>query len=396
MSDAKIQYMGTETIVPSGRSAVMVSTGKTMAGDVVFYAGEGGGSVAVDYILESTGDKTDRTAEILAMLETYGVCQLGKGVFYVSNLDMPSDTTLQGFGHDSSIYLNKDVENGYAVQIGVHCTVQDLTIIGQYEGIPSSVGTRHGIIVKGDASTDNTFDVRWMPTITNCYIEGFTGGGITCHDTGYGLLHGLNVTNCKIYNCGAGINIDEWSEYHRFTNVACHSCRYGCINNGGNNVFVNCTFSQNTTGFSITGNNFSVGHANDAHGSTIGCIINHSGNNNGRAIEILGTTSGYVFQGCQVFYGSIYVNNARGVTFDGMNFGQNIPIEIYHGGLIMFTDCAFSTAPIMTTVDNKNVKMFHCYTLDGAQIGESIKFDPWKFTFADGTVDDRKVLINES
>lgn len=396
MSDTKIQYMGTETTVPSGQRAVMVSTGKTMAGDVVIYAGEGGGAASVAYILESTGDATDRTAEILTVLETYGICQLGKGDFYVSNLDMPAETTLQGIGHDSSLRLSTDVAEGYAVQIGVHCTIQDLAIYGNYNGIPSAVGKRHGIIIKDNASTGGAVLAKWMPTITNCYINGFTGGGITCHDTGYSLLYGLNVTNCKIYNCGAGINIDKFSEYHRFTNVACLRCLYGCINNGGSNIFINCTFSSNTTGFSITGREWSSSSENDSHGSAIGCIFNHNGDDKGKAIEVRGAMNGYVFQGCQVFYGSIDVNNSKGITFDGINFGRDIPIKISGGGLIMLTNCAFSTAPVMSVTDNDDIKIFHCYTWDGTQVGSYIDFETWKFTMADGTIENRKVLINES
>ena len=41
------------------------------------------------YYLESTGDKTDRTKEIEALLEEHGACLLGTGEFFVSGVTMP-------------------------------------------------------------------------------------------------------------------------------------------------------------------------------------------------------------------------------------------------------------------------------------------------------------------
>ena len=42
------------------------------------------------------------------------------------------------------------------------------------------------------------------------------------------------MSDCHILNCGAGINIDHFSEFHKFTNVLSETNLYGCINNGGN------------------------------------------------------------------------------------------------------------------------------------------------------------------
>ena len=63
---------------------------------------------------------------------------------------------------------------------------------------------------------------------------------------------------------------------HMFTNIMASKCLYGCINNGGNNVFVNCGFNSNITGFLI--DNSRGQSNNNSHGSAIGCTFNHSGN----------------------------------------------------------------------------------------------------------------------
>ena len=335
-------------------------------------------------VLQSTGNYTDRTVDILEMLNTYGVCTLGKGDFFVRNLDMPNGTTLQGLGNASKIFLISDVTDGYAVQIGVHCTVQDVAIYGNASSRPSEVGTRHGIILKGDASGANAFATRWWPTITNCYIGGFTGGGITCHDTGTGLMHGLNVTNCKIYNCGAGINIDSYSEYHRFTNIVCYGNLYGCINNGGNNMFVNCMFSSNTIGFSITGAAWSSNSPNDSHGSAIGCTFNHNGSNAGPSIQIFGATCGYIFQGCQIFFGKIDIRNSKGIVFDGINIGRDQVINISGGGSVQFTNCEFANVPTFNITDNDNVIVESCHLWDGTEI------------FVNDTVSPRYALLSDT
>lgn len=320
-------------------------------------------------VLQANDTADDRTSEILSMLNKYGVCRLGKGDFYISNLDMPTNTTLEGCGMHSKIYLNPSVNEGYAIKIGPHGTIQDLMLLGNATSAPTEVGNVHGIVMQGDASGANNFDVYFMPTITNCHITGFTGGGIRCDDTGTSLLHGLNVTNCKIYNCGAGIYTQN-SEYHRFTNVACLSNLYGCINNGGNNVFVNCMFNSNTIGFSMTGSSWSTSCPNDSHGSAIGCTFNHNGGNNGPAVQIRGTNNGYIFQGCQVFFGSIDINNGKGIVFDGMNFGRSQKINIRAGSSVQFTNGAFAEMPTFSITENDNVEIHDCYTWSGEVVGD--------------------------
>lgn len=83
----------------------------------------------------------------------------------------------------------------------------------------------------------------------------------------------MNVCNVHIQDCYAGINLPIRSEYHKFTNVSSVFCYYGCINNGGNNIFVNCSFSQNIIGFLINNENNQAW--NNGHGSVIGCTFNH-------------------------------------------------------------------------------------------------------------------------
>ena len=322
------------------------------------------------YFLASTGDAADRTAEIERMLQEEGACLLGGGVYYVSGIKMPDHTTLMGLGTATKIVLAPEVEEGFAVQIGSFCTVKDLSLYGAAEDAPAprAVGTRHGLLFRGTATPKD-----WKNSgprnaiVSGCLIRYFSGGGLTCVDTGYLIYTSLTASNCHILNCGAGINVARFSEYHEFTNMLCDNNLYGCINNGGNNVFVNCGFNDNVTGFLM--DNSENQSPNNSHGSVVGCTFNHNGNNEGTGIRAIGCGHGYMFTGCQVFYSKIILENCAAMTFSSFNFGKVTEISVKGGKLTMFTDCAFQCQPAITVEDNDLVKFINCYTRDGETVG---------------------------
>jgi len=327
---------------------------------------------AVDENTQDETGKTDMTSAIMAMLTETGYCHLGEGIFYVSgSIDMPVGSTLVGCGHKTIIRLLSSVQSGYIVKLGSSCTIKDLSLSGGYTAPTISaedpVGNRHGVFFKGNADGEEGETVY---TTANCILTGlrisnFAGGGITCHNTGYNHNSSILATNCIIYNCHAGINIDYFSEYNRFTNMMIFNCHYACVNNGGNNIFVNCTF-QGIAGFII--DNSENDKPNSAHGSCVGCSFNHQNNNVGNAIELYGVTSGFVFTGCQFFYGMLYMENSSGIVIDSCNFGQNEAITVLDGGLIMFANDCFGNAPTITIQNNNIVKFINSFTRSGAVV----------------------------
>lgn len=366
----------------------------------------GSGTVAIYYrrttgtwrrvqpILKATGDTTDIGATIVTMLES-GVCQLDPGDYYVSGIEMPDDSMLIGSGPKTRIILLDSVTTGAAIKMGSRCVVKNLSVVGASSDLTFDtsgsidsihIGTRHGILWLGDRE----YGSRVFGTISDCYIHGFSGGGITCENTGYSHAGGLNAENCQIYNCGAGINVSYWSEFSRFTNINANECYYGCINNGGNNVFVNCGFTANEVGFYANGDdNKCVKYdgttatvRNGGHGSMIGCIINHSGlgenTNHGYAIYYKTIDSGYIFDGLQIFYGKIYFRGGGFVNVSNTNFGNTVEITIYAGSIAyVFSMCRFrsgsptfyvystSDGSPMTDYDAEGnipqVKLINCY-----------------------------------
>ncbi len=322
-----------------------------------------------DYFLEASGDRADRSAEIEQKLNKFGVCILGSGSFFVSGIQMPDGSTLTGLGDCSRILLLDEVSEGFAIQMKSRCTVKDLTLRGSEENIPcpTSVGTRHGIGFLGNATgvADGPLQSR-DSIVEGCRIDSFSGGGITCTDTGYKVDCSLCVSNCRIHRCGAGINISHFSEYHKFSNVDSSQNFVGCVNNGGNNVFCGCSFDGNTLGFLI--DNREKKSKNNAHGSCVACTFNHSDHNEGIGIHIIGSTPGYVFSDCQMFFSKILVENSSGIQFNNFNFGRNVGITVKGGGKVCLSGGLFTVVPKICVENNPYFKFENCFTKGGTPI----------------------------
>lgn len=320
------------------------------------------------HYLKSNGG--DMTAAIEERLTATGACLLESGTYYVRGVRMPKGSALMGVGNSTRIVLMPDVESGAAVYIGGFCTVKDLAILGAEENIelPETVGSRHGIAFESDADKENWDEPRHPRNsiIESCFISSFTGGGILGKDTGYSIHCAMTVSNCHIINCGAGLNLAHYSEYHQFTNVLCCENLYGCINNGGNNDFVNCGFNANKIGYLI--DNSQNQSNNNSHGSVVGCTFNHSDNNEGIGIILLGARNGYVFSGCQMFFSKIVIEGSRNILFTGFNFGRGMDIRIKDSGLIMFNGNMFFDQPDVKIENTELVRFLNCFDKDGREI----------------------------
>lgn len=328
---------------------------------------------AVDTNTSSESGKTDMTASIMTMLYNTGYCHLGPGIFYVSgNIDMPSGSTLEGCGKDTIIRLLQTTTDGYIVRLKEYSTVKDICFSGAYSGnVPSNATTnnRKGIIFIGnrDGNTPSVSpSTTKFSTITNCWFE-YLDSGFYGYNSGGGLQEGVATDNCYFYRCKVGINIAYWSEYHKFSNCVTFQCYYACVNNGGNNVFTACTF-HGVIGLMMRNS------TNTAHGSCVGCTFNHIDNMNypetlggGLAVDVDGVLTGFVFTGCQIWYGKIKVNNSVGIAFSDCLLGGSPNIEITGNYPAYFSNCIFHQTPTLSL--NTTTKMLNCY-LDssGAQI----------------------------
>lgn len=326
--------------------------------------------------LVSTGDTTDRTADIQAMLSATGVCHLGPGLFIVSGIDIPSYGSLIGSGNATMVRLNEEVTTGYTIKLQNQSSVSKLRVSGSLNAptLSSTIGTRNGIIFTGNFTPDNPSGTTYRRSMINeVVISNFTGSGILCSKTGTPYNANILVSDVFVLGCNAGINIDFYSEFHRFNNCAVTGCYYGLIDNGGNNNFSNCDFSGNRIGITI--DNSTDQSVNNSHGSFVNCSINHSFSdagvmNKGIAIKLLKSNLGEIFTGTQIFYGEIVIDECIGVRFIGANIGSDVPITITDSTVVTFSDSTFKEAPDsatspVTLSGNTAVVFDNCYLRTG-------------------------------
>lgn len=329
---------------------------------------------AVDTDTSDETGKTDMTGAIMSMLNDTGYCHLGEGIFYVSgNIDMPEGSMLCGCGKKTVIRLLQSVTTGYCVKIGKYCTIKDISFEGARSfAVPSTKGTRNGIAFMADYDASPSVTTEHC-MISNVWCKFFSGAGIYCHNTSINYAKGVHVTNAFIDACYAGIDIDYYSEFNKFVNVCTSWCKYGCINNGGNNVFSSCTFHATDVGFYIDGT-----QPNHGHGTLTGCTFCHIGSNTGVAINLSGVTNGFVIDACQIWYNSIVITNSSGIIVSNCEMGRGTTgagatITISSGTAILFVGCMFmadsSYAPDITVSNNNKVVFANCY---GSDTGNAI------------------------
>lgn len=326
--------------------------------------------------LASTGDQTDRSADIQAMLASTGSCHLGPGLFMISGVDIPDYKSVIGSGKYTTVRLLPSVENGYCFKLGTQSSLSNMRLSGGTSAptLSETIGTRHGVLFEGtkiSGQTGGTTKKRAM--IDSLVISNFSGGGITCNGTGVDLDANMLISDCFVDHCGAGINIPYYSEFHRITNCAFTYNYYGCINNGGNNTFANCDFSGNRVGILI--DNSTDQSPNNSHGTYIGCSINHSYSdagviNNGIAVKLLRANLGELFTAMQIFYGAIIIDGCVGIRINSANIGSKVPITITNSTVVTFSNCTFKEGPAhadspFTQSNNTALKFTDCYLRDG-------------------------------
>ena len=328
------------------------------------------------YYLAPSGDTTDRTTDIATILNTNGICRLGSGTYYVSNLQMPNNSQIIGVGASTVIRLADSVTDGYAIRMGERCTVKDCTILGSESYTPmveSAVtpGNRVGVLWYG---ADNV--LPYYGVLDNVRIGRFAGSGIKLYNTSKQAHTKLTATNCYIEYCDVGINIAYISEFNQFANCTIRKCYYGAINNGGNNTFSTCEFCSNIIHFLI--DNSSGTMENNAHSGITNCVFGHAmgfvdhvlTSNKGTAIKIIGVDAGFIFTSCYNGYGKTEIEDSSGILFNGCMWSgySNNDIKIVRGGGITFATCLFTSLPPITITDNTSVVSHGCRLKSGADV----------------------------
>lgn len=280
----------------------------------------------------STGDKTDRWAELQEILNSSKYLELGAGDFYISKqLQIGNGAILTGCGAATRIMQTPDSTQPSMIWLKSEGTIKNVCLQGEWTEKPTEdtpyTARRIGIVTS--QGTHNAM-------ISNCFIRGWTGQGILCDDN-YMSTFSILISDCDICMNNIGLRILEKNEYACVSHCVFHNNIYAVQNNGGNNKFTACGFDSNIYGFVIADG------YNNGHGAAVGCTFNH---NSKYAIRIDDNEIGYVFSSCNFAEGIIRIGETtRGTLFAGCRFGNWMSYRNYAKTPTMFSGCIFSHSP---------------------------------------------------
>ncbi len=330
------------------------------------------------YDIFPDGTLNNRGPEIEGILVAKNICRLAPGDYYIDKIDINANKSIEGCGNNTRLIKTSNPTSNYMVSLSVDAKIKNLAIYGSLTDIiPSSEwelasSVPCGIKIQGTGSSDSQ---RFRCEVENVRISSIAGTGIYISGTGYNPQGGCYINNIFVRNCNAGIALGKIAEFHRISGSGFFENYYGAINNGGNNVFVNCDFSTNMHG--VLMDNSSGNYNNNSHGAFVGCTINHTGSKDydsgrrgdGYALDINAMGAGEIFNGCSIFYGKIKLASSQGIILSNCNFGSYTPIFIENGGGIQFANCVFRVGH-STVTDNRPEKTHFdsCYYLNGTPV----------------------------
>lgn len=341
-----------------------VYNGATVNGDLSFAITKSATVKSQETVLPTILPAKDSIVDTIeAILNTYGIAILGKGTYELDRaINMPDNSIIKGAGEATII---KAATGADGIVAGANCYIQNVRIHSE-DGHTTHRGTGSGILVQGN---HEDAPLKYNVKIDNVTIDGFALGGIHGIATGTWVADSITASNCRIFNCYAGILAEDYSEFGRYTNILCYSNYIGLLNMSGNNVFVNCSFSNNTVGVYLIGDEDPSG--NNGHGTLVGCTINHSNNNQGFAVICKGiSANGFVFDSCQIWYGKIHVENSTGITFNNCMLGAyntNTEIINYTANDLFLMNCLFKVGATFSGSGGETHTV-NCFKFDGTPV----------------------------
>jgi hypothetical protein len=322
---------------------------------------------AVGAGIDATG-ASDSTTAIQAKIDAAATSPYGKavylpaGTFLCAGLTLPSGVSLFGFGTVLQAPSAATVPI-LTIAGSVDCTVRGITFKGnlsQYsaDGLSSPSGTQEGIRIDDSAE---------LLVIEDCWFRNFGFAGLRAQTVGNPTTGSRfdgctnSITNCQAENCYYGFQVDTRAEYITFTNCTAIKNRFGMQIKGGNTKLLGCSINTNYLGLHIAND------TNSGHGSAVGCLINHNSN---IAIQVDEQANGFMFSGCQIFYGIVYLYLAGGVMFGNCTFGA-VTIRAQGGGKNLLNDNFITGGTTMTHNYNSvtsSVTMHNNYRVDGTAL----------------------------
>ena len=189
--------------------------------------------------------------------------------------------------------------------------INNIKFVGGNDRRPSTKGNIDGIVIEKCRSVN--LDDLDICGFSRCGIYSKTMSSYGNNSDG-AFYKQLQINNCRFYNNYYGTYYDYRCEYTQTINCVFGENHIGSFNAGGNNLYTGCIWNVNYIGFYLENKG-----SNPAHGGCNGCTFNH---NTSHAIYVEDCVNGWLFNGCQVFYGKIELINSKGVIFDSNIWGS--------------------------------------------------------------------------
>lgn len=322
---------------------------------------------AVGSGIDPTG-VADSTTALQAKINAAATSAYGKavylpaGTFLCAGLTLPSGVSLIGYG---TVLQAPSAATAPILTIAgsVDCTVRGITFkgnISQYtaDTLGAASGTQEGIRLD-DSCELILIDDCWFRNFGLAGLRAQTVGNPTTGSRFDGCTN--KITNCQAENCYYGFWADTRAEYITFIGCTAIKNRFGMQIRGGNVNLLGCSINTNYLGLHIASD------TNSGHGSAVGCHFNHNTN---IAIQVDEQTNGYMFSGCQIFYGIVFLYLAGGVFFGNCTFGA-VTIRAQGGGKNLLNDNFITGGTTMTHNYNSvtsSVTMHNNYRVDGTAL----------------------------
>ena len=268
-------------------------------------------SAAAHGVLPGKVDMAAMNALLALASEQNRTIRFADGVYiFPSTIHVLSNTSLLGCTN-TVFSLSSTSTDSTLMSIGSgvdNVYLAHLLLTGGETARPAVKGSRIGLNVSG-ALRVNIENVE----ISGFDLYGFYGSHMSSTNLG-DFYKMLQITNCRFYHNYYGMCLGQRCEYTQVLNCVFGENQVGCLNQGGNNMYTGCIFNVNGTGFQMDSKNLS----NPAHGGCTGCAFNH----NDKALVVNDCQIGWIFNGCQIFYGSLELNECQGVIFSDCIFGS--------------------------------------------------------------------------
>lgn len=273
------------------------------------------------------------------------------GIYNVSSFtNLGSNIKITGVRGGTVIKLTSPNVQIFQVLYESNISIENITFQGYYPDVTLSGGIpmpADGIVDSyADAVNKNNISVGTglgiqggeKINVLNCEFRNFGAYGLLVGQSGRTFEYGIKISNCYFHDNYIGMELRDEAEYSSFTGNSFTRNQIGAYVTSGNNLFNSSHFDKNRVGV-VLYNGY-----NDAHGTFSDCTFNH---NALYGLITSGITNGEAFEGCQFWFGNIYLNNSRGINIsggiigvssvlvEGSNSGQNqIQGVCFHGANI--------------------------------------------------------------